>query len=833
MSRRRTAVDAVEEWLALDRHVLVRGDDGSGRTTVLEQVRSQAARRGVTAVLVPGACSAALRGDDVTPTTRDPAIARVVGREPRWSARLLDDLRQPGALLLVDDLDLVDEQTAGTLVLVVRRTRCRLVATTGLGSLLTAGEQLRVLLSSCAPAEVRLPPLGLAAVAALVSDRLGGDPDAGLVATVTACSAGNPQVAGALVDAGRFTGAVQLVDGVWHEVGDLGSLRVDAVAHALLLRLGAEEVQVLEAVAWAGPHDGARLATTFPTHVVDGLIERGRLVAYQRGPEPERLVVAPPALARTVRSRIGRRRACALGRLLADLPDVPDTGGSRADGGPGGHGSASLGERAFGDPGTGDGDGWWAAAELATVVHEHGVARTAALRAAWRREPSLRNANAFLRLLLQVPVPPDDVTAVLRGTTPHPGDTSDDRAVHEAARARWALACGEPISGRAPAWAELDRCYGEVLARVRRDPATREPPGDVPADGGVPPYLLAWSHVVRAAALVETGRPDLALTLCESTAGDELPPEVRHHLDGLRGEALLWLGRLREAEDWSRVLLVRACASVDLLAIRVHACVLAEVLICAGRPQAAWRALDTSLRLGPAGPAAQAFYRRSLALGAMLQARSGGVRVARVLVAALDASPPEYTPLIRSLRPLARAALQAARGRGTDLDARLWARGEQYARRGLRQPALLCWLLMSAPPSAQRLQRIRETFDDTHLPVLEPYVRLQEALATGRIERADDAVAHVVPELAPGLVRSAAELLEPGGRGRQPTAPAVAEVLSAREREVALLARDGLTNRQIAGELVLSVRTVENHMSRALRKLGIAARGDLRRWSEP
>jgi DNA-binding NarL/FixJ family response regulator len=58
------------------------------------------------------------------------------------------------------------------------------------------------------------------------------------------------------------------------------------------------------------------------------------------------------------------------------------------------------------------------------------------------------------------------------------------------------------------------------------------------------------------------------------------------------------------------------------------------------------------------------------------------------------------------------------------------------------------------------------------------------------------------------------------------------EVLSDREREVALLARAGLSNRQIADRLVLSVRTVENHMSRALRKLGCTTRADLDFWSE-
>jgi DNA-binding CsgD family transcriptional regulator len=51
--------------------------------------------------------------------------------------------------------------------------------------------------------------------------------------------------------------------------------------------------------------------------------------------------------------------------------------------------------------------------------------------------------------------------------------------------------------------------------------------------------------------------------------------------------------------------------------------------------------------------------------------------------------------------------------------------------------------------------------------------------------------------------------------------------LSEREREVVDLAAAGLTNKEIATELFLSMRTVESHMSKALRKLGARSRRDL------
>jgi DNA-binding CsgD family transcriptional regulator len=48
--------------------------------------------------------------------------------------------------------------------------------------------------------------------------------------------------------------------------------------------------------------------------------------------------------------------------------------------------------------------------------------------------------------------------------------------------------------------------------------------------------------------------------------------------------------------------------------------------------------------------------------------------------------------------------------------------------------------------------------------------------------------------------------------------------LSPREREVVRLVRTGLTNREVAEALFLSTRTVEAHVARALRKLGLPTR---------
>ena len=54
--------------------------------------------------------------------------------------------------------------------------------------------------------------------------------------------------------------------------------------------------------------------------------------------------------------------------------------------------------------------------------------------------------------------------------------------------------------------------------------------------------------------------------------------------------------------------------------------------------------------------------------------------------------------------------------------------------------------------------------------------------------------------------------------------------LSVREREVATLIARGLTNREIADELVVGERTVETHASNILNKLGLGSRREVARW---
>ncbi len=55
--------------------------------------------------------------------------------------------------------------------------------------------------------------------------------------------------------------------------------------------------------------------------------------------------------------------------------------------------------------------------------------------------------------------------------------------------------------------------------------------------------------------------------------------------------------------------------------------------------------------------------------------------------------------------------------------------------------------------------------------------------------------------------------------------------LTRREREIVGLIAEGLTNRQIAHQLVLSERTVDTHAVNIMRKLGLRSRAQVAAWA--
>jgi DNA-binding CsgD family transcriptional regulator len=150
-------------------------------------------------------------------------------------------------------------------------------------------------------------------------------------------------------------------------------------------------------------------------------------------------------------------------------------------------------------------------------------------------------------------------------------------------------------------------------------------------------------------------------------------------------------------------------------------------------------------------------------------------------------------------------ALQGAGAQGAQLAARLYGATE-----ALRQE-----LELPIPPADHALNErsiaaARATLGETAFAM---------ACAAGRALPLEEAIN---------------EALAMGESTPLPERTVLAEVtpsrLSQREQQVAALAACGHTNRQIAEELHVSIRTADKHVSNILRKLGLSSRAQLEPW---
>ncbi|TNM38266.1 LuxR family transcriptional regulator [Nocardioides albidus] len=135
------------------------------------------------------------------------------------------------------------------------------------------------------------------------------------------------------------------------------------------------------------------------------------------------------------------------------------------------------------------------------------------------------------------------------------------------------------------------------------------------------------------------------------------------------------------------------------------------------------------------------------------------------------------------------------------------------------------------PRAALRLAGAAAAFEQTNQTSRPQFMHL---LLDGWLAPAVDEVAGAAARLHEEgrdlpLHEALAAGLDP--RSEDPWRGEAASALTAREREIATLVAQGLSNRAIAERLVLSVRTVETHVGRVLGKLGVDTRGQLTAWA--
>ncbi|MFJ5797880.1 LuxR C-terminal-related transcriptional regulator [Streptomyces decoyicus] len=380
------------------------------------------------------------------------------------------------------------------------------------------------------------------------------------------------------------------------------------------------------------------------------------------------------------------------------------------------------------------------------------------------------------------------------------------------------------------------------------------------------PRLRMWAQLQRSLALSYTGRGGEAVELAravheELTAAES---ERRHGRASSHGSgpaiyriaALTDAGRTQEAREVGRAAFsqaVGARAPAPQIWLSAH---LGRCELIAGHlgPAHDWFTEALSLARGQQARRATAFAGAGLAV---VLAQTGRADRARTALEAARCPEEECQHASRLMRQLATAWHTAAHGATEEAQQVLAEAAGQAREAGMS--SYESWLLADAARLGAAVEvsgRLAELAADGDSPLAglragfaaalaaDDHRRLREVAkrseelgadmmgaeaateASAAAERAGD------PRAAAAAAVLARRLLDRCGADRV-TAPRVrvAEVrpLTGREQHVARLAADGLTSQEIAARLVLSVRTVDNHLQRAYAKLGVTSRGELAR----
>jgi len=839
---------------------VIAGPAGVGKTRLATEIAARAQARGCevawvratgSATSIPlGAFAQLLSAADL----RLPEGVELLARARR---ALIERAAGRRLVLCVDDAQLLDDASATVVHQVVAAGEAFAAATVRSDE--PAPDAVRALWKEELCTRLELGALSRDEVDALLAAALGAPADGATVTALWKRTRGNALFLRELVRHGLDGGLLADEGGLWRWRGRVeGGPRLAELVDLRIDGLRTATHDLLELVAVGGPLEVGLLPPDAAAALEE--LER-RELAVRRTDGRRRFVdVAHPLHGEAVRARLAATRLEALHAQLADALEARGArrGGDllrlatwRLEAGAAGHG-ALFGRAAF----------------AALAAHDQGLAERLA-RAAIQADAGF-DAELALGRALAASGQGVEADRVFAGLAKQARDDRE-RAAVALARARnlfWGLDRADDADSvlkeaerrvaDEPLRHQLAAQRARLTAGQGRPEAALAAARPLLEDGEVDERARITAAIGATEALFSTGRTDESVALADAwlpaarRRREELP-HAEPVLLGMRAMALRLGGRLVEAttqsENAYRLLLERRSAPAT--AVEAHS--LGFIWLARGRVRTALRLCRESAALLREG---DSVGMRAVALAGAAQAaaQAGEADAAQSAIAEMERTPLSHKGFALELG-LARAWSAAANGELTRACALAREAAERaterrqdgYAVRALHELCRLGDPATAAPQLVQRAGRVdgpfapaaaahatalvagdaaammaaAESFADQD--ALLAAVEAAEAAAAAHREAGRQASAR-------GAVARAGLWLAECEGARPPTLPAAqAADLTPREREIALLAAAGSSSREIADRLVLSVRTVDNHLQNAYRKLGVRRREDLPR----
>ncbi|WP_405150297.1 LuxR C-terminal-related transcriptional regulator [Sphaerisporangium sp. NBC_01403] len=758
----------------------------------------------------------------------------------RWAAK---ELRAGRLLLAVDDAHLLDAASAALVHHLVHHGEARLIATVRSGA--PAPDAVISLWKEDLVQRLELAPLSPEETGEALSGALGGQVEGQTVHRLWQVSQGNPLFLRELVLAGRATGALAAGGALWRWTGELAvTTRLRELVDRRIGAVTDAEREVLEFVAYGEPIGAELVARLGPADVLERLEDRQLVTISQEG---RRLLarMAHPLYGQAVRARCGKLRAR---RVLRRLAEAVEAAGLRRR-----EDAVRAAIWRLDSGTTASPRLLMEACRMARLARDLALAERlarAALAAGGGAEANL-NLSRILHYLDRY----EEAEEVLWDVTL---TDAGQRIEYTAARALnlyWGL--GREREARAllhemAGTDEVSRQAGHVLKALidsfAGDLAEAEAELDrVMAMGSldertlqsVQPLLAGLyafdGRARKAVAIVEEGRSDtfpsylaslLEYGVTAAIVMGDLPSAERYAIEGYRlGEeygawtrALVGFGadrahvcRLRGELDEALRLCREATARLPRRSVYAGECLgqLAHVLALRGDAAAAHDALraaeDAIISTGHL-VMYPLWLARTWALaadgdvpGAIQQAQRTAAEAAGRRLRAYELT--ALHDLVRlGAAHLAAPRLAELAGEVDGPLAMLFSRH-----------AAACVV-----KDGEALDAVSAEFDSLHLPVHAAEAAVQAAVLHDEAGR---------PRAAKAARTRAWPLADRCQGVRTPALVRLAlPDLTERQREIASLAATGMTNRQIAERLVLSIRTVANHLAAVYDRLGVGDR---------